>query len=68
LPKQVYKRFQEIKKALALFRVHQWFDYLLSPLPKVDILIAFHRERGEKRAVPFPEFHPCRGVKIRGFP
>jgi len=41
LPKQVYKGFQEIKKALALFRAHLWFDYLQSPLPKVDILITF---------------------------
>ena len=58
--------FQEIKKALALFRAHLWFDYLLSPLPKVDTLITFHRKRGEKRAGLSLNVIPCLGIFFSG--
>ena len=57
---------REIKKALALFRAHLWFDYLLSPLPKVDTLITFHRKRGEKRAGLSLNVIPCLGIFFSG--
>lgn len=58
--------FKKYKKALALFRAHLWFDYLLSPLPKVDTLITFHRKRGEKRAGLYLNVIPCRGIFFSG--
>src|SRR6185369_15941509 len=52
-----------IKKGAVRFRTHLYCCCLKSSLPKpttwcsLSTLLTAHRERGEKRAVSFPEFH-----------